>query len=104
MIRNFVHEIGSSLLMGEWVGFENTVDDCLGPQEEFLLMNKGLVFDGYYFYLMGKRLDTNLTCKEVEVLSETFLLIRDRYYLDNPTEDVLELAGRFGGIAAKGKE
>lgn len=101
-IRNFVREIESSLLMGEWSGLYLDSPDygC----SEFLLMKGGLVFDGYSFFLMGRKLDTNLTSGEHLLLENVYDKLEEDFILSNPTEDVLELAGRFGGIAAKGKE
>lgn len=111
MIRNFVNEIESSLLMGEWTGFTNTTytvqfDKDTTEREDFLLMKGGLVFDGFQFFLMGKELDLNLTHDEWETLMDVYHKLESEYNVANPTEDVLELASRFGGISAgsRGKE
>lgn len=108
MIRSFVHEIESSLLMGEWNGYTDLRDEKeTNPhiKEEFLLMKGGLVFDGVYFYYLGKLLDINLTKEERGLVWDAYVTIKDKFVIDNPTEDVLELASRFGGISgSRGKE
>lgn len=98
MIRKFVNEIISSMDLGEWTGFyKDRIKTTHSP--EFVLMKGGLVFDGYEFFLMGRKLDINLTPIEKEVLLCTCRKKEERYILDNPTEDTLELAFRFGGIS-----
>lgn len=101
-IRNFVNEIESSLLMGEWTGMY--LDNPDHGYSEFVLMKNGLVFDGYSFHLMGKEMDINLTSDERDTLRGVYNKLEEDYIITNPSEDTLTLAGRFGGIAARGKE